>query len=166
MIIPGGISVEDLLLERLHADQRLADWRVEIISVPGFGGESAARLFKRYPAVGTYCPGGEYQSTPGDTIITETCHVALLCAGANYRAASAARRGGPELPGANHLVDACRRILQEWRPGGNVAEVSPIRWRLGWSNSQIAVCVLEARVVLARPLVPTPQEVEAYGSSW
>lgn len=160
-------AVEDELLERLAADPRLADWRAEITALPVLSGKEAeARLFGRFPAVGTYAPKGEYAPGQGAAPVVETAPIYLICAGSNLRSPDSPRRGGPDTAGAHQVVEACRRVVEAWPREGNLQSIRPARWWLAWGNKQLAVCVLEVEVKLARSLTPAPEETEAYGSDY
>ncbi len=166
MIYPDVIAVEQDLLQRLRDDRRLADWGAEVAPLPGFTKDGWARLFARYPAVGTYCARAEYREQAGQARL-EVAPLAILCAGANYRAPAAALSGDSEQPGATHLVERCRQVVETWPlDGSNLRALRPLRWSLAWCSSQIAVCVLEVEATLARPARPTPGEIDAYGSSY
>jgi hypothetical protein len=166
MIYPDVIAVEFALLEWLRADQQLKDWRVEFSSLPGFNRGEWEKLFRSMPAVGTYCAQGKYERGH-KAHKNEISPLAVICAGSNYRRPGAPRVGDDQEPGAGHLVEACRRVIEGAQlMGTNLKSMDPTGWQLVWCNTKIAVCALTVEVTLTRPTVPTPPEVEAYGSSY
>ena len=163
-LYPDMAAVEEALLKRLKADQQLIDWNAQITELPAINKDSWAKLFTRFPAVGTYCAKGSYESNPTLRATVERCPLALLCAGWSYRTAADARVGGPDKPGANQVVEHCRLVVDAWQPEGNLQSIRPTGWTLAWANNQIAVCVLEVEIELIRPGAPTQEELEADGS--
>lgn len=165
MIYPDAISLELELLDRLKADKLLTDWRVEVSQLPGFNRDAWEKLFRRFPAVGTYCAKADYSRHDGMTE-RETAPLVMICAGQNLRNEAAPRMGDHDQPGAVHLVGRCREIVRRWPlPDSNLQYLIPKNWQLVWCNSQIAVCALVVEAVLTQPIAPTPEEIEAYGSS-
>jgi hypothetical protein len=164
MMYPDVAAVEEALVERLKADQRLIAWNAQITSLPAINKDSWARLFARFPAVGTYCAQGSYEENPTLRATVERCPLALLCAGGGYRTAADARKGGLEEPGANQVVERCRLVVDAWQPEGNLQSIRPTGWKLAWANNQIAVCVLDVEIELIRPGALTQEELEADGS--
>lgn len=161
---PDMAAVEQALLARLAADERLTQWAALCISLPAITQDSWAKLFTRFPAVGTYCARATYSAAHQGNATAETAPMAIICAGANYRLPSAARAGGPEQPGALQVVEACRRAVDGWGPEANLRSIRPTGWTLAWANNQTAVCALTVEVELIRPRVPTDGELKAYGS--
>ena len=165
MIYPDVTAVESELLSRLAADPVLGGWSPEITAVAGLTErDQVGKLFAKMPAVGTWCPSGRFEGDQFSQL--ETCPIYVICAGVNYRNPAAARRGDTEHPGAHHLAECARRVITAWGQEGNLKNIRPLSWRLAWSNPQIAVVVLEARVELARPLTPTQEETQSYGSDY
>lgn len=163
---PTLIELESALLKHLATDRVLAEeWQTRIQPVPGLTKEHLETVFKRYPAVGTYIPGGKYQPNEQGILVAETASIYLLCAGKNLRGPGYARRGDDHSPGTLHLVERCRNLISAWQPGGNVKNIEVKGWQQAYANNQISVCALEVQVELTRPKVRTPEELERYGST-
>ena len=160
---PSMAAVEDALLDVFRADQRLTDWDATIITVPGFSEKKVvARLFARFPGVGTFLPSGEYGGSGIQR--TETAPLWIFCAGQNFSNPALPRRGGPHEPGALQLVGHCAQIIEGWNPGGNIRHIQPERWQAVWNSNQISVHALICSVEIWRPAAPIQEEINAYGS--
>jgi hypothetical protein len=167
-LYPDVVALEMDLLHRLQADPVLRDWRVAVSEIPGLNREDfkTASLFGRLPALGTYFGRSDFDDA-GEVLREETVRFAILCAGSNLRRPAKARVGDESNPGALHLSERARLILESWPVRGtNLKYIKPRRRVLGWTGSQVAVWVLEGEARLTRPVTPTPEEVHAYGSSY
>ena len=172
LLYPTMLAVEDALLALLRTDQRLKDWDVSVVAVPGFNSnrvsdkEDVPQLFKKFPGVGTYLPTGEF-SKDGNRRSLETAPVWIFCAGQSLGMDPAdPRRSSPDHPGSMQLMERCRQLTEGWKPGGNIEFFAPKTWRAVWSNKQISVHALLCECRLARPVPPTMEENDAYGSSY
>jgi len=167
MKYPDVIALEFDLLDWLRADLRLQAWRIACESLPGFNRDQWAKLFNKMPAVGTYCAQATYKPVQPGITESEISPLAIICAGANMRSKAAPRVGDEHEPGAGHIVEACRQVVIATPTNGtNIESMKPTGWQLVWCSTQIAVIALTIEVTLTRSIVPTPGEVEAYGSSY
>jgi len=168
IVYPDAVALEADLVLRLQADAALAAWGVEVSEIPGLSRDDirTAALFRRLPAVGTYFGRSEF-GEDAEAARSETITFAVLCAGSNLRRPGQARVGDELSPGALHLSERVRLVLETWpTPGTNLEYIKPRRRLLGWTGSQAAVWVLEGEARLTRPITPTPEEVQAYVSSY
>jgi hypothetical protein len=167
-LYPDVVALEMDLLRRLQADPVLRGWQVAVSEIPGLNREDikTASLFGRLPALGTYFGRSDFDD-PKEVLRDEVVRFAILCAGSSLRRPAQARVGDETNPGALHLSERARMVLESWPvQGTNLKYIKPRRRVLGWCNSQVAVWVLEGEARLTRPVIPTPEEVHAYGSSY
>lgn len=163
-VYPDMAAVELALLARLHINQRLKDWQTLIVPLPVFNLDGRAKLFAKYPAVGTYCGRATYSTDYVGRACNEQATLSIFCGGDNYRDPAGARAGDDEQVGVMQLIEACRLVVEGWGGDANIQEMVPTGWEMVWTNNQIAVGALTVNVKLTRPIVPTEGELKDHGS--
>ncbi len=146
-------DVEDVMHKLLMSDPWIArHCRGNIHKIPALSARAdkdsraqAERMFYSFPALGTYFPGGSFD-TSQPLKLDHELSIVVLCAAANHREPGLAARGDAYEPGAWDLVDRVSVLLAASQPVGNVQSFVPKSWHVAWTNESVAVMAITTSV--------------------